>query len=55
MGFGAGLTSGLGEGEVPVSCVNVGAATKHKPAARLRPAPADILCDLGADSRPMGA
>jgi nitroreductase len=63
MGFGAGLTSGqamasarlrelcgLGEGEVPVCCVNIGTLSKRKPMARLRPAPADILCDLGDDS-----
>jgi nitroreductase len=68
MGFGAGLTSGqamasprllelcgLGEGEVPVCCVNIGTVSKRKPTARLRPAPADILCDLGDDSGPMGA
>jgi len=68
MGFGAGLTSGqamaspgllelcgLGEGEVPVCCVNVGTVSKRKPASRLRPAAADILCDLGDDSGPLGA
>jgi nitroreductase len=68
LGYGAGLTSGqamgsprlrdlcrLGEGEVPVCCVNIGTVTKRKPGSRLRPAPAQILSVLGADSQACGA
>jgi nitroreductase len=68
MGYGAGLTSGqamgsprlrdlcrLGEGEVPVCCVNIGTVTKRKPGSRLRPAPAQILSVLGADSAALGS
>jgi nitroreductase len=37
----------LGEGEVPLCCVNIGTVTKRKPGSRLRPAPAQILSVLG--------
>lgn len=68
MGYGAGLTSGqamaserlrelcgLGEGEVPVCCVNIGTVSRRKPPSRLRPAAAEILSELGGDSAPLGA
>jgi nitroreductase len=68
MGFGAGLTSGqamasprlrelcrLAKGEVPVCCVNIGTVSRPRPTSRLRPAPADILSDLGDGSGPLGA
>ena len=61
MGYGTGLTSGqamasprlaelcgLGPGEVPVCCVNIGTVSKRKPTSRLRPRAADILSDLGS-------
>lgn len=63
MGFGAGLTSGqamaslrlhalcgLGEGEVPVCCINIGTVSKRKATNRLRPTAADLLTELGSDS-----
>ena len=63
MGFGAGLTSGqamasqrlhalcgLGEGEVPVCCINIGTVSKRKATNRLRPTAADFLSELGSDS-----
>ena len=68
MGFGAGLTSGqamrsprlrdlcrLAEGEMPVCCVNIGTATKRKPAVRARPSTEDILSVLGSESAKRGA
>ena len=64
MGFGAGLTSGqamasprlhalcgLGEGEAPVCCVNVGTVTRRKAAARARPLPETFVTDLPAASK----
>ena len=61
MGFGAGLTSGqamkskrmhelcgLGPEEFAVCCVNIGTVSKRKSAARLRPAPAEFVSELGA-------
>jgi nitroreductase len=63
LGYGAGLTSGqamtsthlrrlcgLAEGEVPVCCVNVGTATRGRHRAQPRPLPAQLLCELPADS-----
>ena len=63
MGFGAGLTSGqamasatlrelcgLGEGEVPVCCVNIGTVTRRKVAARARPLPEAFVTELAAAS-----
>lgn len=59
MGFGAGLTSGqamtsprlhalfgLGEGESPVCCVNIGTAAHRTPWSRVRPAPAEFVSEL---------
>ena len=59
MGFGAGLTSGqamaskrlhelcgLGDGEVPVCCVNIGTVSQRKPATRVRPRPAEFTSEL---------
>ncbi len=59
MGFGAGLTSGqamassrlhrlfsLGDGEVPVCCVNVGTVTHRKTASRLRPHASQFVSEL---------
>jgi nitroreductase len=64
MGFGAGLTSGqamasprlrelcrLGEGEVPVCCVNIGTATRRSQRAAARPLPAQFVSEL-ADPPP---
>lgn len=61
MGFGAGLTSGqamrsrrmhglcgLAQEEFAVCCVNIGTVSKRKSAARLRPAPAEFVSELGA-------
>jgi nitroreductase len=63
MGFGAGLTSGqamssprlhqlcgLGNGEVPVCCVNIGTVSQRKAATRLRPMPSEITSELPDDS-----
>ena len=63
MGFGAGLTSGqamssprlrqlcnLGDGEVPVCCLNIGTVGRSKASKRVRPAAADIVSVLGAES-----
>jgi nitroreductase len=65
MGFGAGLTSGqamasprlsalcgLGEGETPVCCVNIGSVTRRKVAARVRPRPAEFLSELAPELPP---
>ena len=42
---------GLGEGEVPVCCINTGTVSKRKATNRLRPtAAADLLSELGSDS-----
>ena len=59
LGFGAGLTSGqamrsprlhallnLGDGEMPVCCVNIGTASRRKPAQRARPDPAAFVSTL---------
>ena len=59
MGFGAGLTSaqamgsprlqalcGLGEGEVAVSCLNIGTVAQRKARARIRPLPALFATEL---------
>lgn len=67
MGFGAGLTSGqamasprlhalceLGEGEVPVCCINIGTVTQRKATNRVRPSAADLLSELGSDSARRG-
>ena len=67
MGYGAGLTSGqamasqrlhalcgLGEGEVPVCCINIGTLSKHKATNRQRPTAADLLSELGSDSARRG-
>jgi len=64
MGFGAGLTSGqamasprlralcgLGEGEAPVCCVNIGSVTRRKVAARARPLPEAFVTELPAVSK----
>ena len=61
MGFGAGLTSGqamasprlralcgLGEGEVPVCCVNIGTATQRSQRKAARPLPAQFVGVLGS-------
>ncbi len=68
MGFGAGLTSGqamaskrlhdlcgLGRGEVPVCCVNIGTVSQRKAATRARPRPAEFLSELGPESPLAGA
>ncbi len=65
MGFGAGLTSGqamgsprlhalfaLGDGEVPVCCVNIGTATRGSQRKALRPVPAQFVSTLSDDSMP---
>lgn len=65
MGFGAGLTSGqamtsprlhrllgLGDGVVPVCCVNIGTVEKRKASSRARPQPWDFLAVLGAEVQP---
>jgi nitroreductase len=62
MGFGAGLTSGqamasrrmsdlcgLAVGEAAVCCVNIGTVSKHKGAARVRPAPAQFVSELSGE------
>jgi len=59
MDTGTGLTSGqamrsprlaalcaLGADESPVFCINIGSVTRHKPPARVRPAPALFFSDL---------
>jgi nitroreductase len=59
MGFGAGITSGqamrsarlqallnLGDGDVPVCCVNIGTASERRPARRVRPDPAAFVSTL---------
>jgi nitroreductase len=59
MGFGTGLTSGqamrsprlatlcaLAADEAPVCCINIGSVTRHKPPARVRPAPALFFSDV---------
>lgn len=63
MGYGAGLTSGqamqsrrlhelcgLAPADMPVCCVNIGTVSRHKGAARLRPAPAMFVSELGLPS-----
>lgn len=63
MGYGAGLTSGqamasqrlhalcgLGEGEVPVCCINIGTVSKRKAPNRVRPTAANLLSELSSDS-----
>lgn len=61
MGFGAGITSGqamtsprmrelcsLTDGEQAVCCLNLGTIARHKAPSRSRPAPQQILSELGA-------
>jgi len=56
MGYGAGLTSGqamssprltrlcaLADGEVPVSCINIGTVTQRRTPKRVRPPPSEFV------------
>jgi nitroreductase len=67
MGFAAGLTGGramnsprmqrllaLGEGELPVCCINIGTATARRTRSAARPLPAELLSELPDAARASG-